>query len=95
MPVLWRGVWSLRALFFRYCVGIYCGSLLISRLCVMVGQMFNGRLQSAGPANKSLVGDPKSGTFSCVLPCVGESIFIVWSGAGRHNSTVGRRGAHK
>ena len=39
-------------------------------------------------ANKSLVGDPKSGTFSCVSPCVGESVFIVWSGAGRHNSTV-------
>ena len=42
-----------------------------------------------GLANKSLVGDPKSGTFSCVSSCVGESVFIVWSGAGRHNSTVG------
>jgi hypothetical protein len=40
--------------------------------------------------NKSLVGDPKSGTFSCVSPCVGELIFIVSPGAGRHNSTVSR-----
>ena len=40
-------------------------------------------------ANKSLVGDPKSGTFSCVSPCVGELVLIGWLGAGRHNSTVG------
>lgn len=48
---------------------------------------FIGRVSNAA-ANKSLVGDPKSGTFSCVSPCVGELVFIVWSGAGRHNSTV-------
>ena len=39
-------------------------------------------------ANKSLVGDPKSSTFSCVSPCAGKLVFIVWPGAGRHNSTV-------
>jgi len=51
---------------------------------------FNAALSLSVPANKSLVGDPKSGTFSCVSPCVGELVFIVWSGAGRHNSTVRR-----
>ena len=43
-----------------------------------------------GQYNKSLVGDPKSGTLSCVSSCVGELVFIVWPGAGRHNSTVSR-----
>jgi len=52
--------------------------------------LFNGAYPPGGPANKSLVGDPKSGTFSCVSPWVGELVFIVWSGAGRHNSTVSR-----
>ena len=35
-----------------------------------------------------MVGDPKSGTFECLLPCVGESVLIVWSGAGRHMPNV-------
>jgi hypothetical protein len=34
------------------------------------------------------VGDPKSGTFSCVSPCVGELVLIVWPGAGRHMPSV-------
>jgi len=69
-------------------IKIYCVSLLFTGFCVIVGQMFSGCLQSLGLANKSLVGDPKSGAGYCVSPCVGELVFIVWSGAGRHNSTV-------
>ena len=72
-----------------YAFGVGIGIKLTNILLRLVLKGKTYRSMCAA-ANKSLVGDPKSGTFSRLLPCVGELVFIVWSGAGRHNSTVRR-----
>jgi len=53
---------------------------------IMVG--FVNQLVGKEQPNNGMVGDPKCGAFSCVSPCVGESVFIVWPGAGRHMPSV-------